>query len=156
MDSLDLNIIKMLKKDAQMPFSRIARQLGVSTKTVLIRYERMREKRIIWNTTISIDISKIGYQGKVYLMITNAANQDPNLTTDALNQMLDVFIVTEILGEFDVLAIAFVKDVECCAKLIRDVKALPSVSQVEFVVVTDKSFPIDKTYDRLPLQLPNL
>ena len=156
MDSLDLNIIKALKKDAEVPFSRIARQLGVSTKTILIRYEKMREKAIIWNTTISIDITKIGYQGKAYLMITNASNKDPDLTVDALNKMLDVFIVAEILGEFDVLAIAFVRDLESFAKLIRDVKALPSVGKVEFVIVTDKSFPIDEKYDKLPLQLPNL
>ena len=156
MDSLDLNIIKALKKDAEVPFSRIARQLGVSTKTVLIRYERLREKGIVWNTTVSIDISKIGYQGKAYLMVTNAPNKDPQLTVDALNRMLDVFIVAEILGEFDVLAIAFVRDLERFAMLVRNVKALPSVSKVEFVIVTDKSFPIDEKYDKLPLQLPNL
>jgi len=154
MDKVDLNIVKELKKSAEMPFLKIAKQLGVSPKTIQTRYKKMKEKGIIHHSTISIDISKIGYQGKAYLMITNAPNQDPNLTINALNQMQDVFLVAETLGEFDVLAITLVRDVESFAKLVQDVKALPSVSQINFVIVTDKSFPVDKSYDRLPLKLP--
>lgn len=154
MDEIDLNIIKELKKNAEIPFLKIAKQLGVSPKTIHARYKKMKEKGIIAHSTISIDISKIGYQGKAYLMITNAPNQDPDLTINAINQMQDIFLVAEILGEFDVLAITLVRDVESFAKLVQEVKALPSVSQVDFVIATDKSFPVDEKYDKLPLQLP--
>jgi len=154
MDEVDLNIIKELKKDANMPFLKIAKRLGVSPKTIQARYKKMKENGIIWHSTISLDISKLGYQGKSYLMITNAPNHDPHLTINALNQMRDVFIVAETIGDFDVLAITFVRNLKSFAKLVQDIKSLPSVSQIEFVIVTDTSFPVDESYDKLPLQLP--
>lgn len=153
MDAVDLEIIKKLGKDASMSFSKIAKQLGLSPKTIQTRYKKLKEKGIVWVSTISIDISKIGYQGKAYLMITNAPNQDPNLTIQALNQMQDVFIVAEILGDFDILAITLLRNVESFNNLVQEIKSLPSVSQVDFVIVTDTSFPIDETYKNLPLAL---
>jgi len=154
MDEVDLKILKELKKNAETPFLKIANHLGISPKTIQTRYNKMKEKGIILHSTISIDISKIGYEGKAYFMITNASNQDPNLTINALNQMQDVFIVAETIGDFDVLAIALVRNLGSFAKLVEDIKTLPSVSQVDFVIVTATSFPVDKSYDNLPLQLP--
>ena len=153
MDEVDLEIINKLKEDARMSYLKIGKQLGRSAKTVQTRYKKLKEKNVIWISTISIDISKIGYQGKAYLMITNAPNQDPNLTIQTLNQMQDVFIVAEILGDFDILAITLLRNVESFNNLVQEIKALPSVGQVDFVIVTDTSFPIDKTYKNLPLAL---
>lgn len=154
MDEVDLKILKELKKNAETPFLKIANQLGVSPKTIQTRYKKMKEKGINFPPTISINISKIGYDGKAYFMITNASNQDPNLTINALNQMQDVFIVAETIGDFDVLAIVLVRNLRSFSKLVQNIKKLPSVSQIDFVIVTDTSFPVDKSYDNLPLQLP--
>jgi len=154
MDEVDLKIMRELKKDAGKSFLKIAKQLGISPKTVQARYQKMIEKGVIWHSTVSINLSKIGYQGKAYRMVTNAANQDATLTVKALNRMNDIFIVSETIGDFDVLAIALVRNMKSFAKLVQNVKTLPSVSQVDFVIVTDTSFPVDKSYDKLPLQLP--
>jgi len=154
MDELDLNIIKELKKNAEASFLKIAKQLGVSPKTVQTRYSKMREKGIIRYCTISIDLSKIGYQGKAYLMITNAPNQDESVTIEALSRTQDIVIVAGIIGDFDVLAIALIRNLEGFAKLLQDVKKVPSVGQVEFVLVSDTSFPVGKTYNKIDLQLP--
>jgi len=152
MDEVDLNIIKELKKNAEKSFLKIAKKIGVSPKTVQNRYKKMREKRIIWHPTISIDLSKIGYEGKAYLMITNAPKQDAKLTFAAFNQMQNVIIISDVIGDFDVLAIALIKDLKSFAKLLQDIKEVPSVEQIEFAFVTDTQFPVDKAYDRLALQ----
>lgn len=152
MDQVDLNIIKELKKDAGKSFLKIAKKIGVSPRTVQNRYKKMKEKGIIWYPTISIDLSKIGYEGKAYLMITNAPEQDKELTIEALNQMQDVIIFSDIIGDFDVLAIALIRDLESFAKLLLDIKEVPSVDQIDFAFVTDTSFPVDKAYDRLALE----
>jgi DNA-binding Lrp family transcriptional regulator len=154
MDEVDLNIIKELKKNAGTSFSKIAKQLGVSPKTVQTRYKKMKEKGIIGHSTISIDLSKIGYDGKAYLMITNAPTQDPRVTIDALNQMQDIILVADTIGDFDVLAIALIRNLKSFAKLVQDIKKVPSVGQIEFVLVSDTSFPVDKNYDRIVLELP--
>jgi DNA-binding Lrp family transcriptional regulator len=151
MEEIDINIIKELKKNAQTSFLRIAKKIGVSPKTVQRRHEKMRQEGIIHRSSVAIDLSKIGYQGKAYLMITNAPNQDKKLTSKALRRMQNVVILSEVIGDFDVLAIAPVRDLITFHKLVHDIKELPSVDQVEFACVADTSFPVDKDYDKLPL-----
>ena len=154
MDETDLNIIRELKKNAQQSFLKISKKLGLSPKTVQTRYKKMIEKGIITKPTISLDLSKIGYEGKAYLMITNAPNQDESQTVEALNQMQDVIIVADAIGDFDVLAIALIRNMKNFAKLVQDVKKVPSVGQIEFALVTDRTFPVDKCYDHISLALP--
>jgi len=86
MDEIDLRIIRELTKDAQTPFLRIAKKLGVSPETVRTRYRKMKEEGTIKRCSISINLSRIGYQGKVFLMITNAPNHDKSKTIDALKK----------------------------------------------------------------------
>jgi DNA-binding Lrp family transcriptional regulator len=151
MDKVDLNIIKELKKNAETSFVKIAKEIGVSPKTVQKRYKKMKEKGVIFLPTISIDLSKIGYESKAYLMITNSPNYDKKLTEDALKQMQNVFIFSHIIGDFDMLAIALIRDLKSLAKLVHDIKEVPSVDQVDFALVTDTLFPVQKDYDKLPL-----
>jgi len=152
MDEVDLKIIKELKKDAEKSFLKIAKEIGVSPRTVQKRYERMKENGIILRTTISIDTSKIGYIGKACLMITNAPNEDEKLTIEALSRMQDVFIFADIIGDCDLLAIALIRDLKSFEKLLRDIKKVPSVDQLDFCLFTDTSFPIDEEYNKLPLE----
>jgi len=86
MDELDLYIIRELTKDAQTPFLRIAKKLGISPETVRTRYAKMKENGAIKCCSISINLSRIGYQGKAFLMITNAPNHDKSKTIDALKK----------------------------------------------------------------------
>jgi DNA-binding Lrp family transcriptional regulator len=152
MDQVDLNIIKELKKDAGKSFLKIAKEIGVSPKTVQNRFEKMKEKGTILRTTISIDTSKIGYIGKACLMITNASNEDEKLTIEALSRMQDVFMFADVIGDCDLLAIALIRDLKSFEKLLRDIKKVPSVDQVDFCLFTDTSFPIDEEYNKLPLE----
>jgi Lrp/AsnC family transcriptional regulator for asnA, asnC and gidA len=149
MDKIDLQILKELTKDAQTSFLRIAEKIGVSPKTVQTRYEKLKEKGVILRSTITLDLSKIGYQGKAYLMITNAPNQNKKKTTDALKQMQNIFLFSEIIGDFDVLAIVAVNDFKSIISLVNAIRKLPSVDQVEVSFTNGTSFPVGKDFNEL-------
>jgi DNA-binding Lrp family transcriptional regulator len=154
MDKADLNLITELKKNAKTSFLKISKEIGVSPKTALYKYKRMKDKGIILRPVISIDLSKIGYEGKAYLMITNAPTQDEDMTIETLKQIKDIIIVADTIGDFDVLAVALIRDLKSFGKLLQDIKKVPSISRVEFVLVADTAFPVDKTYDGISLTLP--
>jgi len=65
MDKEDYLILSELLKDAQMSFLAIAKKFDISPYTVIKRYEGMKREGIILQTMVSIDLSKLGYQGKV-------------------------------------------------------------------------------------------
>ena len=149
MDEIDQKILKELTKNAQAPFSRIAKKIGVSPQTVQIRYAKMKEEGAILRSAVTVDLLKVGYQGKAELMITNVPNHTKKETIDALKKMRDIFLETEIIGAFDVLAVAAIRDFRSGINLVNTVRALPSVDHVDVSFTTDTAFPVGKGFNEL-------
>jgi Lrp/AsnC family transcriptional regulator for asnA, asnC and gidA len=149
MDNVDVSILKELTKDPQIPFLRIAEETGVSPRTVQRKYQKMKDTGIILRSSIIIDLSKIGYQGKAYLHITNAPGQEKAVTINALKKIPNMFMITEIIGEFDVLAIAAVRSFISIMENVNAIRKLPSVDRVEVTFVTDTMFPGPKEFNEL-------
>jgi len=149
MDKVDVCILRELTKNPQMPFLRIAEKVGVSPRTVQKKFQKMKENGIILRSSIIIDLSKIGYQGKAYLTITNAPGQSKEKTIDALKKMPNMFMITDIIGDFDVLVIAAVRAFTSIMDDVNAIRKLPSVERVEVTFVTDTMFPGPKEFNEL-------
>jgi len=141
MDGTDLEILQLLVKSPQEPFYRIAKKVGVSPTTVRRKVQKMKEAGMIHCFSIIIDLSKLGYQGEAYLHITNAPGYDKATTIDRLKGIPNIFLITEIIGDFDVMAIAAVKDYQSIVNMVNTIKQLPSVEKVETDFVTETQFP---------------
>lgn len=59
-DQLDLKIIQILREDASVPFTEIARRLKISESTVRKRVTNLKQKGVIKKFTVIIEPSKIG------------------------------------------------------------------------------------------------
>jgi len=149
MDEIDFRILRELLKNAQTPFLQIAKKLDVSPETVRTRYAKLKEDGTIWHCTVSLDLSKLGYQGKVFLMIKNAANHDKSKTIDALKKMANIFIISEMIGDFEIIAIAPIKDLNSLKTLVNNIKKVPSVNRVEFTLISDTAFPVNSRFSEL-------
>lgn len=149
MDKLDYFVLSELLKDAQTPFATIAKKIGVSPKTVIARYEKMKKDGTITRCSLSVDPSKIGYQGKTFLMITNSPTQTKAETISGLKKIKNIVVITEIIGAFDILAIAFVTDLNSIMKLVNTVKQLESVERVEVAFIRETDLPVPRNFSRL-------
>jgi Lrp/AsnC family leucine-responsive transcriptional regulator len=149
MDKLDYLILSELCKDAQLSFVTIAKKHGITPYTVRKRYERMKKEGIIQKSIVSIDLSKLGYQGKAFLMITVSAERDKSLTISRLKKISNVMLVAEIIGAFDILAIAPVIDLNSIRTLVNKIKKIPNVQRVEITCINDTAFPIDASLGEL-------
>jgi Lrp/AsnC family transcriptional regulator for asnA, asnC and gidA len=133
MDEIDLRIAEELMIDAQIPFRRIALKLGISPETVRKRYERMKRDGQILLCSVSIDFSKIGYEGIVFLMIESMERSE---TSASLKEMRNVISVNRTIGDFDILVVAMVQDIADLLKLVNEVRQLPKVNRVELFLGT--------------------
>jgi DNA-binding Lrp family transcriptional regulator len=141
MDGKDLEILQLLVRNPQEPFSRIAKKVGVSPNTVQKKVQKMKEAGMIHCFSIIIDLFKLGYQGEAYLQITNGPGYDKATTIDGLKGIPNIFLITEIIGDFDVMAVAAVKDYQSIVNMVNTIKQLPSVEKVETDFVTETQFP---------------
>ena len=68
-DNLDRKILRLLQKDARMPYLEIARKLIVSGGTIHQRMNKMIEHGIVKNTVLQLDHAKLGLDVTVLLGI---------------------------------------------------------------------------------------
>jgi DNA-binding Lrp family transcriptional regulator len=149
MDKLDLQILYELARDAQTSFSKIAKKIGLSPKTVLLRFNKLKKEGIIVDSTIIVDLLKLGYQGRVFLNIVNKVDRERKETINALKQTKNIFLISEIIGDFDVMAVGAVKNFKGLISLVKTVSQLPSVLEVKFTLADDAPFPFEHGFEEV-------
>jgi len=149
MDKLDYLILSELLKDASLPFVTIAQRVGASPYTVRRRFEKLRKRLIINNCIASIDMSKLGYQGKLFLFISIASEGDKAVIISQLTKIRNVFITTELMAPFDVLSIAFVTDLKSIQAITDEVKKIPFVQHVKIACIDNAEFPLSPNFGQI-------
>ncbi len=149
MDKLDYLILAELLDDARTPFLTIAKKLGVSPYTVKQRYEDMKRKGSIYRSVVSIDLARLGYQGKVFLFITTDPEKNKAETIDGLKKISNIISGSETIGAFDIIAVALITDYESIRRLVNQVKMLPNVHQVQVTFINDAAFPINPSFGKM-------
>lgn len=142
MDKLDFLVLNELLKDGTLSFVEIAKNVGSTSYTVRRRYEKMKKDGLIVKCIVSIDLSKLGYQGKAFLLITVTANSNKAELLEHIRSIRNVMVVTEIMGPYDILAIAPITDLDSVKALVNEAKKVPHVQRVELACIDEVSFPI--------------
>jgi Lrp/AsnC family transcriptional regulator, regulator for asnA, asnC and gidA len=146
MDKLDFLILSELLKDAALSFVEIAKKVGTSPYTVRRRYEKMKKEGIIFRCIVSIDLTKLGYQGKAFLLITVSPNGNKSETISYLKKMRNVIVVTELIGPYDILAIAPITDLNSIQTLVKEARKAPYLQRIEIACVDDIHFPVNPNF----------
>ncbi len=154
MDRIDKEILRLLMKKPDMPFLRIAEKIGVSSITVQKRYEEMSEDGVFLGSTLLLDLSKIGFEGKAFLFITTSKNSNLKKLVETLHQTPNVFFIVELVGAFDLLAMVVFRDMAEIMKIVNCVKLLPCVEKVEVALSDESFYPLKEEYAEMNLFEP--
>jgi DNA-binding Lrp family transcriptional regulator len=111
MDAVDVQILSELMADAQTPFSRIAKKIGVSHETVRKKYARMKKEG-----TIKQDV------------------------LESLKQIPDLYMIIELIGDYDFFAWARLKNMQQLAQLVGDIRDLGNIDRMETLLLTQTYF----------------
>ena len=110
-DTLDLKIIKVLNRDARMPYKAIAEEVGVSDATVRNRVQRMQKEGIIKKFNVLVDYHKLGRIIKAFIGLRV---QPPKLKdiVEHLKEHPDVQVLYRTSGEVDLFVEVIFRDME--------------------------------------------
>ena len=109
-DDLDKQIVQKLTLNGRASFSTIAKEMGLSTDTVVKRYNKLRENGAI-KVTIQINPNIIGYSLILDFNIASVASCVTGSVVDSLSEIQDVIIITKTSGDFDLHVAAMVRDI---------------------------------------------
>jgi Lrp/AsnC family transcriptional regulator for asnA, asnC and gidA len=139
-DTVDIQILTELIKDAQMPFSEISKKIGVSRETVRKRFEKMKKEEVISRMTILIDGHKIGEQGTAFLMLTCLRGADKKVVFQKLKIIPDVCMITELMGDFDFFVWARIRDMQQIAQIISEIRRCEGIDRIETMLLPQTYF----------------
>jgi len=99
-DELDKKIIRLLSKNASLPYSQIASSLAVSYKTVQSRMEVMEKNKVILGYRAIINPGRVGYESHMLFLSTNTYRPELEKQLDEFLKHPNVTYVVRQLGRW--------------------------------------------------------
>ena len=130
-DELDKQIVGKLTLDGRASFTKIAKEIGASTDTVVKRYHKLREEGAI-KVSIQINPNKIGYNSILDFNIsvtTPGGLSDP--IVESLAKIPDVIIITKTSGDYDLQLTAMIRDIAQAFAIQDQIARICGITKIE-------------------------
>lgn len=141
-DRLDKKILKLISKDARIPFLEVARECNVSGAAIHQRIQKLRNIGVIKGSEFVIDTYKIGYQTCAYIGITLSDVKKFNDVVESLKSIPEVVECHYTTGRYSMFVKIYAKDNKHLLRLILEkVSTISGVGHTEtFQISLDEIF----------------
>jgi Lrp/AsnC family transcriptional regulator for asnA, asnC and gidA len=134
MDEIDLQILQTLQKDGRTPFTKIAKQTGVSESTIRSRYANLVEEGVV-NTVSIVDPFALGFQAPAIIGIKT----DPGKIDEvgkAIATFPEVSYQVMTLGSYDLVVEVFCRDLKHLTDFITNhLQNIPGLRSTETLTI---------------------
>lgn len=136
MDDLDKLIFQALQGDGRTPFTRIARQAGVSETTIRTRYQRLVAKGMVRVVGV-IEPNSLGHEATAMV----AVSAEPGMADEIARTIARVPEVSHLvttLGSYDLILELFCRDLSHLTNVVtRRIQQIPGVRATETLVIAE-------------------
>ncbi|MFC7226622.1 Lrp/AsnC family transcriptional regulator [Salinirubellus salinus] len=123
MDSLDHEILAILRRDSRTPYTEIAGRVGTSEGTVRNRVERLVEDGVIERFTVATRTGNV----KAMIEVGVAVDVDTTAISEAIADWDQVDFVWQVSGEEDIVVVVDTTDTGTLNELITRARELDEV-----------------------------
>lgn len=138
MDNIDLAILKILQEDASIPFTEVARRLGVSESTVRKRVEKLMRDGVIRKFTIIVEPYKMGFNA-VAIVGVDAEPSKILEVSQKICELPEAKYVATSTGDHMIMAEIWAKDTRDLARIVSEkIGAIEGVKRVCPAIILEK------------------
>ncbi len=101
-DELDQQILRVLTRDARVPYAEMAKKFGVSPGTIHVRVEKMRQAGIIEGTKVKINERKLGFDVCCFIGIILKSAKDYEKVIAKLQEFDEVVEAYYTTGNYSI------------------------------------------------------
>jgi len=105
----------------------------------------MKKEGTIRQCTVLVDGHKLGDEGTVFLMLSCAREVKKEDVMKSLKQIPDLYMIIELIGDYDFYAWARLKNLNQLAQLIGDIRNLGNIDRMETLLLTQTYFTFSLT-----------
>jgi Lrp/AsnC family transcriptional regulator, leucine-responsive regulatory protein len=150
MDSLDRAIMEALQREGRMSNLALARRFGLSPSAMLGRVRRLEQTEAIQGYRAVVDPAALGVGVQAIVMARLRGHDQEGITSfeRAVQDVPGVRACYHVTGQFDMVMLVAVRDLDHLAELIRvDLAKIPGVLQFETMLVlntcvADEGWPV--------------
>ena len=149
-DDLDRKILRIITKNARIPFEDVADTCGVSRAAIHQRVQKMFDNGVIVGSGYQINPKMLGYQLCVYvgIMLTKASMYKS--VSAELDKIPEIVESQFTLGAYSMLIKLYAKDDQHLMELLNSkIQEIPGVANTETLTSLDQK--INRT---LPIEVP--
>lgn len=134
LDELDKLIIKRLQENARTPFSKIAREAGVSEAAVFLRVKKLQKMGVIKAFRAIISPSQVGKSLSAFILVKADPKKYQNVL-DVIRNLDEVTEAYDVTGPYYLIIRVDVVDKNALAKVIDKIGAVDGVISTETAII---------------------
>lgn len=143
-DNVDKQILQFLIENTRMPFTEIAKRMGVSAGTIHVRVKKMEDAGIIHGTSLIVDYSRMGYDFIAYVGILLTKSNRTSVVMDKLRAIPNVTVASVISGKYNIFCKIRAKDTTDAKEVIYQIDDIEEVMRTESMISLEEEIN-DKT-----------
>jgi len=137
-DAVDLKIIRMLEEDGSLPFTKIARKLGLDESTVRKRVLSLKKSGVIRKFSIVVEPAKIGFNA-VALVGVDVAPDKLLEIAERLAQMPETRYVVTSTGDHMIMTEIWARNSKELSQILSEkIGAIEGVKKICPAIVIEK------------------
>jgi len=135
-DEKDMEILKMLKKDARIPLTEISRIVGISDVAVKKRISKLEKRGVIRGYTALIDPSLLGYNS---ISLTGIDTMPESIfkVIDILKKKDYINTIYVTTGDHMIIVEIWAKDNQEMSDILKEIESIEGVKRVCPAIVLD-------------------
>jgi Lrp/AsnC family transcriptional regulator for asnA, asnC and gidA len=135
-DEKDMEILKMLKKDARIPLTEISRIVGISDVAVKKRISKLEKRGVIRGYTALIDPSLLGYSS---ISLTGIDTMPESIfkVIDILKKKDYINTIYVTTGDHMIIVEIWAKDNQEMSDILKEIESIEGVKRVCPAIVLD-------------------
>lgn len=148
LDELDEKILKLIVKNARIPFLEVARECGVSGAAIHQRVQRLVNLGIIKGSEFILDAEKIGYETCAFIGIFLSSPTTSDNMVQELEKIPEVVECYHTTGQYDLLIKVHAKNNTDLLRIIHDHLQPIGLARTETLMCFKEAF-----RKKLPIEL---
>ena len=130
-DNIDLKILKVLSKNAKMPYTEVAKKVFVSGGTVHVRMRKLEKMGVVRGTKLDIDYDKLGYNISSYMGIYLEKSFLYKETVKSLKKIPEIVEIHAITGQYTIFIKIICKDTSHFRNFLDTVHKVKGITRTE-------------------------
>ncbi|WP_027421369.1 Lrp/AsnC family transcriptional regulator [Crocinitomix catalasitica] len=138
-DKVDLQILDFLIADARMPYTEIAKNIGVSAGTVHVRVKKLEKRGLIQGASLVVNYEVMGYSFTAYVGIIIGRSSDSDKIMTNLTKIPEVTVANITSGQFGALCKIRCRDTSHAKNVIYKINDVSGVVRTESMISLEET-----------------